>query len=158
MFSVAPGTEAVEVMIALGSNAGKPYDQVMQAIAGIAAFPETNLLCHSSLQETPFWGNAPGEPAQAAVINAVVQIQTRLSAFRLLALLLAVEQTQGRVRDPTVRYGARTVDCDMLLYGHWRIASPILTIPHPGIKYRDFVLTPLLEIAPEIMREHPCLM
>lgn len=88
-----------------------------------------------------------GPQDQPDYINAVAELETMLPALRLLALLQEIENRQGRLRGP-VRWGPRTLDLDLLIYGQERIVDPTLTVPHPGIAGRAFVLYPLAEIAP----------
>ncbi|MGQ3891055.1 2-amino-4-hydroxy-6-hydroxymethyldihydropteridine diphosphokinase [Legionella sp. CNM-4043-24] len=132
--------------LALGSNLKHPQRQLRRAMQHISAMPGTILLRTSSLYFNKAWGRK----AQPDFYNAAVAIQTRLTPRQLLAHCQAIEQEQGRYRK--VRWGARTLDIDILLYGQQRIGTHNLIIPHPGLMQRDFVLTPLLEIA-----SHECL-
>lgn len=132
--------------IGLGANLDGPVAQIERALAAIAVLPDTDLRCRSSL-----YGSRPMGPAgQPDYVNAVAQIETRLSPEDLLAALLAIERRQGRVRSPAQRNGPRTLDLDLLLHGDAVRADPALTLPHPGAHERDFVLVPLAEIAPDL--------
>ena len=129
--------------IALGSNLTEPERQVNQAFAALAQLPQTRLLAQSSL-----YRSAPvGYAEQADFINAVAHIETGLSAHDLLQSLLGIERTFGRVRD--FRNAPRTLDLDLLLYADLMFHAPGLTLPHPRMHERAFVLLPLVEIAPE---------
>lgn len=132
--------------IGLGSNLEQPRQQVAQAIEALREFPASQLLHASSLYISKPWGE--GVADQPDYINAVVCLQTQLDPNTLLKELLALEKRHGRVR--TQRYGARTLDCDLLLYGNEQIATQTLIVPHPHITSRAFVLLPLLEIDPKI--------
>jgi 2-amino-4-hydroxy-6-hydroxymethyldihydropteridine diphosphokinase len=90
-----------------------------------------------------------GPADQPDYVNAVAVLETRLSPWRLLAALQGLETWHGRVRGP-LRWGPRSLDLDLLVYGDWRSADPRLTVPHPGIADRPFVLYPLHEVEPEL--------
>jgi len=130
-----------QVFIALGSNLGDPVFQVRKAFDEIAGLPASRLLSCSSL-----YRSAPvGRHDQPDFINAVVKIETGLSPHDLLKALLEIEQSHGRVRrlpnDP------RTLDLDMLMYDELECNGCSLTLPHPRMHQRAFVLEPLMEIA-----------
>lgn len=128
--------------IGLGSNLSDPAQQVRSALATLSSSPEVKLLRSSTL-----YRSAPmGPPGQPDYVNAVAQLETRLSAHQLLDLLQGIERQQGRIRDQ--HWGPRTLDLDLLLYGDCRIVDERLTVPHPGMAERAFVLYPLREIAP----------
>lgn len=130
--------------IGLGSNLSDPIRQVTVALHDLAGLPDSQVADRSSL-----YRSAPlGPPNQPAYINAVVELVTGLSPQRLLDELQEIEQRHGRVRDG--HWGPRSLDLDILLFGSRTIATRRLTIPHPEIAHRDFVLLPLLEIAPNI--------
>ena len=134
---------AVVAYIGLGSNLSDPAAQVRQAMAELEGLPEGELLGRSPLYRT-----APLGPAdQPDYVNAVVRIKTRLSPRGLLEALQAVERAHGRHRDGT-RWGPRTLDLDILLYGDERLREPGLQIPHPEMGNRAFVLVPLADVAP----------
>ena len=129
--------------IALGSNLAEPERQVTQAFAALAQLPQTRLLAQSSL-----YRSAPvGYTEQADFMNAVAQLETGLAPHDLLHSLLGIERTFGRVRD--FRNAPRTLDLDLLLYGDLMFHEPGLTLPHPRMHERAFVLLPLVEIAPD---------
>jgi len=141
---MSQATEA-SVFIALGSNLKDPLAQMRQALAAIKSLP-LRLLSHSSLYQTVAIG--PGE--QADYLNAVVQVATCLQPLALLAALQLIEQQQGRQRG-TQRWAARTLDVDILLFDEQLSDDPHLTLPHPRMHERAFVLIPLLEIASHII-------
>jgi 2-amino-4-hydroxy-6-hydroxymethyldihydropteridine diphosphokinase len=127
--------------IALGSNLEQPAAQLQHAVSAIGDLPHSCVTALSSVYRSTAVG--PGE--QDDYLNAVLALETTLSPATLLVELQALENRQGRVR--TVRWGPRTLDLDILLYGNQRIATPALTIPHPEMAQRHFVLYPLEEIA-----------
>ncbi len=133
----------VAAYIGLGANLGDARGAVQAALQALGALPETRLLAQSSLFKT-----APVDAGGDDYVNAVAQIETRLPPQQLLERLLEVEQAHGRTRPG---YNApRTLDLDLLLYGSERIATETLTVPHPRMTQRAFVLIPLLQVAPLI--------
>ncbi len=132
----------VAVWIGLGSNLQGPERQVRAALAELAALPESRLRAASRLYRT-----APvGPPGQPDYINAAARLETRLTPRALLAELHRIELAHGRRRDGT-RWGPRILDLDILIYGDARIDEPGLTIPHPEMARRAFVLVPLADVA-----------
>jgi 2-amino-4-hydroxy-6-hydroxymethyldihydropteridine diphosphokinase len=130
--------------VALGSNLRDPARQVRSGLEALARLPETRLVTRSSLYRT-----APvGKPDQPDFINAVARLDTDLEPEALLQRLLDIERQHARVRGE--RNGPRTLDLDLLLHGECRIESPGLTVPHPRMHERAFVLAPLAEIAPDL--------
>lgn len=135
----------MNVYIGLGSNLNHPLKQIEQALDNLAAHPEIEIRAVSS-----FYGNPPMGPAdQPDYVNAVANIATTLSATNLLKFLHSIEQKQHRQR--IIKWGPRTIDLDILLYGNQQIDLPNLIIPHPGLMQRVFVVLPLLEIAPNLI-------
>ena len=131
--------------IALGANLERPEEQVKDGFEALAMLPQTRLARVSSLYRT-----APvGFEAQPDFINAVAQIETALEPRALLDALLAIERRHGRVRD--VSNGPRTLDLDIVLYGEVELQEPGLTLPHPRMHERAFVMVPLAEIAPDAL-------
>jgi 2-amino-4-hydroxy-6-hydroxymethyldihydropteridine diphosphokinase len=131
--------------IGLGANLNNPKQQIEVAFKALANLPNTQLLLRSSLYQS-----APmGPQDQDDYINAVAKIETSLTPIDLLDQLQSVEKTQGRVRKAE-RWGPRTLDLDLLLFGDQAIQCERLTIPHYGLRQRAFVLLPLQEIAPEL--------
>lgn len=131
--------------VGLGSNLEQPREQVRSALVELTTLPDTRLIATSSL-----YRSAPmGPQDQPAYINAVARLETRLSAEALLDALQAIESAHGRVRSGE-HWGPRTLDLDILLYGSEQLSSPRLTVPHPGIAERNFVLYPLAEIDPDL--------
>lgn len=126
--------------VALGSNLGDREQYLLRALKTINASEHTQVLEASAIYET-----APvGYTDQPAFLNMVAQVKTTLSPVQLLSFLLAVEQQHGRVRD--VRYGPRTLDLDLLLHGNYEMTSSQLTLPHPRMMERAFVLVPLGDV------------
>jgi 2-amino-4-hydroxy-6-hydroxymethyldihydropteridine diphosphokinase len=134
------GTPRTLAAVALGSNLADPERQVRRAFAELAAIPETRLVACSRLYRTPAVG-----PPQPDYVNAAALLETRLGAFDLFEALLAIEAAHGRVRGE--RWGPRTLDLDLLVYGDAVIDEPRLTVPHPQLAGRPFVLVPLAEVA-----------
>ena len=133
--------EPVTAYIALGANLGDACATVRHAMAALGGCPGIRLQQASSLYRT-----APMESSGPDYINAVVEVHTQLSAPHLLAQLQALELANGRERP--YRNAPRTLDLDILLFGEARLESAALTIPHPRMAGRAFVLVPLAEIAP----------
>lgn len=133
--------------VALGSNLNNPIAQIKKAIEELHFLPHTQFIAASSLYSSPPLG--PQE--QPDFINAVVKLITRLTAEELLLELQMLEQAHGRVRDEANRWGPRTLDLDLILYGDETIHTEKLTVPHPELKKRAFVLVPLAEIAPDLV-------
>lgn len=132
----------VTAYIALGANLGDARAALRQAMQAIAALPGVALQRSSSLYRT-----APVDSSGPDYLNAVVEISTTLAPPDLLAALQAIEQAAGRERP--YRNAPRTLDLDILLYDELTLDSPALTIPHPRMDQRAFVLVPLAEIAPQ---------
>jgi 2-amino-4-hydroxy-6-hydroxymethyldihydropteridine diphosphokinase len=131
--------------VALGANLGKPLDQLNQAITLVNKLPDTAVVAAASIYQSIAIG--PGE--QPDYLNSAAQIVTELNPSELLAALHAIEETLGRVR--TVHWGERTLDLDLLLYENIISTAPTLTVPHPRMNGRNFVIYPLLEIAPTLV-------
>jgi len=136
------------VYIALGSNMDSPQSQLDAALEAIAQHPELQLIGVSSRYQTP-----PIGPQQPDFINAAAQLSTDLSPLALLDALQAIEQQQNRVR--SIHWGPRTLDLDILLYNNVEgdslvIDSERLTIPHPRMAERAFVLVPLADLNPQL--------
>lgn len=132
--------------IGLGSNLDRPQQQLHRALEALASLPGSRLVGSSR-----FYRSAPvGDPDQPEFVNAVAGIDTALDAEALLDAIQAIERDHGRVRDPARRWGPRTLDLDLLLFGDQRIASARLTVPHPRMHQRAFVLCPLAELAPSL--------
>lgn len=132
--------------IALGSNLEDPLAQANRAITALKQLPNT-----TCLDVSPFYRSKPlGPQDQNDYLNAVIKITTTLSPIELLDALQTIEKAQGRVRKEN-RWGARTLDLDILLYDDLVIESERLTIPHYHMKNREFVLYPLFDISPELI-------
>ena len=132
--------------VGIGSNLGMPTRQIEEAIELLAEIPRSRLVSRSSLyRSAPFGGIE-----QPDFVNAAAAMLTALDAHELLDSLLELEKCQGRERGGT-RWGPRVLDLDLLAYGSVALVEPGLTIPHPGIGERNFVLLPLQEIAPELV-------
>jgi 2-amino-4-hydroxy-6-hydroxymethyldihydropteridine diphosphokinase len=133
------------VYIGLGSNLADPLAQLRSALAALAALPQTSLAAQSS-----FYASDPLGPAdQPRYVNAVAALDTDLSPLELLDALQSIELEQGRMRKAE-RWGPRTLDLDILLFGERQLAEPRLTVPHYHMHARAFVLYPLAEIAPQL--------
>ena len=130
--------------VALGSNLQQPRVQVIQALQELEHLPQTRVVSRSSLYRT-----APvGYDNQPDFINAVAKIETTLEPLALLRALLALEDTHGRERP--FPNAPRVLDLDLLLYDDIDMKTPELTLPHPRMQDRGFVMLPLAEIAPEL--------
>lgn len=129
--------------IALGSNLGDRHATLHSALAAIADIPRSRLLARSSFHET----SPVGPTAQPDFLNAAATLETSLPPAELLAALLAIEAAHGRDRSTGERWGPRTLDLDLLLYGTAAFSTEGLTVPHPRLHERAFVLEPLAEIA-----------
>ncbi|GAB4127742.1 MAG: 2-amino-4-hydroxy-6-hydroxymethyldihydropteridine diphosphokinase [Sideroxydans sp.] len=129
--------------IGLGSNLAQPVAQVERALAALDTLPDIRLVARSSLYRSAPLGYAD----QPDFINAVAQVESGLSARALLDALLQLERRFGRTRE--FRNAPRTLDLDLLLYDDLVHHEPGLTVPHPEMHRRAFVLQPLLEIAPD---------
>jgi len=139
------GERPVTAYIGVGSNLDDPRRQVETALAELGDLPATRVTHPSSLYRTP----PMGPPDQPDYVNAVVEIETGLAPLALLDELQRLENLHRRVRG-SERWGPRTLDLDLLLYGDLRLDEPRLTVPHPGLAQRAFVLVPLVEIAPSL--------
>ncbi len=133
--------------LGLGSNLGDRQRNLEQAVAALKRTPGIQLARVSSFRLTPPFGVQD----QPEFLNAVVEIMTELEPTSLLTAVKDIETKLGRV--PSYRWGPRRIDIDILLYDHLRWESPELTIPHPGILERPFVMEPLAELAPEVLEE-----
>lgn len=133
--------------IGIGSNQGDPFTNCTAAIEQICASDRNRLLKQSSYYQTEPWGHRD----QDDFINLAIKIQTSYTAFELLDFLQEIERKLGKNR--TVQWGPRTIDLDILFYNNDVVASSELTIPHPLLGKRGFVLIPLAEIDPHLV--HP---
>ena len=135
--------------IGLGSNLGNRLEGCRNAVEALAALPTCSVLQTSSFYET----TPVGLVEQPAFINGVVLLETGKDAHWLLRQMLAIEDTFGRIR--TLKWGPRSIDLDLLFFDDLIIDMPDLSVPHPLLHERRFVLEPLNEIAPDL--RHPCL-
>ena len=133
------------VLIALGGNVGDVRATFEKAIANICGMAQAALLARSSDYTTPPWG----EEDQPPFINACIEIETGLDPHALLFTLQKIEQKFGRDRSKEQRWGPRTLDLDLIAYDDVSLDRPELTLPHPRLFERAFVLVPLAEIAPD---------
>jgi 2-amino-4-hydroxy-6-hydroxymethyldihydropteridine diphosphokinase len=132
--------------VALGSNLDEPAAQVLRAFDALAGLPGTRLVLRS-----PLYRSRPlGPVEQPDFVNAVAGLLTRLDPAHTLAELKQCETRLGR-SVPVVRWGPRTIDLDLLMHGEGRSDAPELTLPHPGIAARAFVLRPWADVAPEVV-------
>ena len=135
------------VLIALGGNVGDVRETFRKAISNICGMAQGALLARSSDYATPPWG----DEQQNAFINAVIEIETALDPHALLFTLHKIEKKFGRDRPNERRWGPRMLDLDIIAYGEESLSTPDLTLPHPRLFERAFVLVPLAEIAPDRM-------
>lgn len=138
----------IRALVSLGSNEGDRVAHLDNAIRQLRALPHSHFLRESSRRATAPIGGPGG---QGVFLNSAAVIETELSAAELLAALQTIESASGRVR--ATRWGPRTLDLDLLLYGEEEFDSPTLVVPHPRLVCRRFVLEPAAEIAPEMT--HP---
>ena len=130
--------------VGLGSNEGNRLGYIKKALAMLAAIPDTNVVATSPLYDT-----APvGPEDQPRFLNLVVELETGLDPAALLGHLLSIEDRCGRIRRE--RWGPRTLDLDLLVHGEHQIATDELTVPHPRMGERAFVLVPLADLAPDL--------
>jgi 2-amino-4-hydroxy-6-hydroxymethyldihydropteridine diphosphokinase len=137
-----PRKESTTAYIGLGSNLGEREATIKQAVGEIERLPGTRIRIVSRLRET----KPVGIVDQPDFVNAVARIETTLSPRELLAGLLEIERGLGRNREREQRWGPRTIDLDLLLYGDARIEEPGLVLPHPRLMERSFVTEPLRDI------------
>ena len=137
----------VRACVGLGANRDDPSARIDQACAALEVLPQTRLRGRSRLWRTPAWGPLP----QADYLNAAVALDTTLAPRALLDALLAIERAAGRDRAREQRWGPRRLDLDLLLYGGQRIEEPGLSVPHPRLAERAFVLLPLADIDPALV-------
>ena len=135
--------ETVDAWVALGANLGERRAAIEAALAALGRLPRTRLVRHSSL-----WASPPLDADGPDYLNAVALLQTSLEPFELLDALQSIELTHGRTR--AYRNAPRTLDLDLLLHGQAALDTPTLTLPHPRMSDRAFVLRPLAELAPDL--------
>ena len=136
----------VTAYLALGGNVGDVAQGFVAAVKALGALQGTRLVKASSLYLTPPWGLTE----QADFLNACIALKTTLPAETLLQECLALEKSAGRDRAHALRWGPRPLDLDILVYGDVQLATSTLTLPHPRLLERAFVLLPLAEIAPDL--------
>ncbi|PCI09866.1 2-amino-4-hydroxy-6-hydroxymethyldihydropteridine diphosphokinase [bacterium] len=137
----------IDAYIALGSNLGDRHANIQGGLDAIALLPSTTVVQCSTIIETDPIG--PGD--QGCYLNGAVHIETELEPRVLLDSLLKIEARFGRDREKEIRWGARTLDLDVLVYGDLVIDEPGLEIPHPRLHTRSFVLIPMAEIASNLI-------
>lgn len=151
LYAVSARCNRQLVAVALGSNLdselGDRASHLDFARAQLATLPGTTLLAVSKDYETAPVGRTPGQDAGGPYLNAAVTLETNLAPRPLLEALLDIERQRGRDRDAEQRWGPRTLDLDLLLYGDLVIDTPGLEVPHPRLHERRFVLEPLAEVA-----------
>lgn len=132
--------------VGLGSNLDQPASQVRRALEALATLTRTRLICHSALYGSKPWGLTE----QPDFVNAAAGLLTQLPVEQFFQALRTLETQLGRA--PTrVRNGPRSIDLDLLVFDQLQINTPDLQVPHPGVVQRNFVLYPLLEVAPELL-------
>lgn len=139
--------EAARAFLAFGSNLGDSRALVARAIAMLTETPDIRLLARSADYRTPPWGKTD----QPAFINACIVAETTLAPHALLGRAHAVERALGRDRAAETRWGPRTADIDLIAYEGVTLNAPDLTLPHPRLFERAFVLKPLAEITPDLV-------
>ncbi len=135
-----------DVFIAIGSNLGDRLQNLARARTAMQRMG-ISIEARSSIYETDPWGPVK----QGRYLNQVVRARTRLAPYPLLATLRRIEKTLGRDRATEQRFGPRTMDLDLLIYGNRSLRTPVLQVPHPRMMQRAFVLVPLAEIAPNLI-------
>ena len=140
------GVETI-AYIAFGANLGDRASTIESAIRAVGRLPTTMLDAVSGIIET----DPVGPAGQGTYLNGVMRVRTQLSPRELLDALLDIEHQHGRERETEPRWGARTLDLDVLIFGDAQIDEPGLCIPHPRLHERAFVLIPLCELAPELI-------
>jgi 2-amino-4-hydroxy-6-hydroxymethyldihydropteridine diphosphokinase len=133
----------VRVYVGVGSNLGDRWSRLALAARELRAAPGLEVVATSRVFDA-----APIGPPQPRYLNAALELETELPALELLDLTQEIERTGGRVHGPE-RWGPRTLDLDLLLYGDSVVRVPRLVIPHPGLAVRRFVLAPLAELCPD---------
>lgn len=136
-------------MLSLGSNLGDRLAHLKFAVASLAGHPGIEVISVSSAYESKAHRLNPDEP-HPDFLNAAVHVFTSLDPGQLLNACLSIESRRGRMRSPIARWQPRTLDIDILTYDDLRSNHPTLTLPHPRLAERRFVLQPLLEIAPDL--------
>jgi len=137
-------------MIGLGANLGDPIQQIVDARSELVALDSTVSARFSSL----YLSSPVGDTDQANFINCVLELTTTISAFDLLDAMQGIENRLGRVRHLDNQNAPRLIDIDMILYGESTIDGPRLSVPHPRMTERLFVLVPLLELAPDLVLDN----
>jgi 2-amino-4-hydroxy-6-hydroxymethyldihydropteridine diphosphokinase len=132
--------------VGLGSNLGDPEELIASALELLAGEEGIEVLAVSSLRET----DPVGFEDQPRFLNGAAELATELAPRELLERLLAIERRLGRIRGDGPRFGPRTIDLDLLLYGEETVQEPGLTLPHPRLHERRFVLEPLVELDPAL--------
>jgi len=135
--------ESIRAYVGLGGNVGDVEETMMEALMAIDGLPQTSIRAQSRLYRSPPWGRTD----QDDFINAVIELRTRLAPRVLLDYLLEVESRFGRVRGEGDKWGPRTLDLDLLVFGEEVLDLPGMHVPHPHLHERAFVLVPLAEIA-----------
>ncbi len=139
----------ISAFVALGANLGEPLAQIRQAVAALQQLPSSRFIACS-----PLYGSVPMGPSdQPDYVNGVAWLETELSPHALLDETQRIELALGRVRKDE-RWGPRTLDLDLLLFGQEQVQDERLTIPHYGMKDRAFVLVPLFDLVPDL--QLPC--
>ncbi|HUH53140.1 MAG TPA: 2-amino-4-hydroxy-6-hydroxymethyldihydropteridine diphosphokinase [Microbacteriaceae bacterium] len=135
------------VLLALGANLGDRKETISAAVADLSNTPRINDIKLSPLRETIAYGLEGPDPSAPKYLNAVLQATTSLGPHELLNVVQSIENKYGRTRE--VRWGDRTLDIDIILYGGKAIKDERIEVPHPRAHARDFVLSPWLELDPQ---------
>ena len=139
----------IRAVVGLGTNLGDRLASLRAAVTEIGA--RSRVIAVSSVYET----RPVGGPPQGDFLNAAVRLEWGGDALSLLDALLTIERSLGRIRDPALRWGPRTIDLDVLWIDGLTLATARLTVPHPRLRERAFALLPLLDVAPELADELP---
>ena len=137
----------IRAYVGLGGNVGDVETTLVDALMALDMIPQTTQRAHSRFYRNPAWGKTD----QPDFLNAVAELQTRLTPRVLLEQLLAIEERFGRVRSEGEKWGPRELDLDLLVYGEESLDEPGLHLPHPHLHERAFVLVPLAEIAADLV-------
>ena len=146
MIAEQGATAPVDVWVGLGANLGEREEALRSALQRMAEWPDTRLIAVSAL-----YSSAPVDAGGPDYLNAVAHLQTTLAPLDVLQRLQAIEQGAGRERP--YRNAPRTLDLDVLLYGSEVLSTPTLTVPHPRMNERAFVLLPLADLAPGLVSQ-----
>jgi 2-amino-4-hydroxy-6-hydroxymethyldihydropteridine diphosphokinase len=142
-----PTSSQTTAYLGLGSNLGEREANLASAVEAIGRIATTEITGQSRIYESKPWGKTD----QTDFLNMVVEITTRLEPHQLMRHLQHIEKEMGRDRENEERWGPRTIDIDLLIFGNRTLRTPSLQVPHPRMWERHFVLRPLAELAPQLV-------